>query len=346
MMVMPTINLVNSLEDVPWKERNLGLVVEVPKVGEEGSYGRAENRGTALNSERWRFVSDIHIVMPNVQQVYLFRSLQYKHYHCDKDELEQYIIASGLDIVLHVHEATVDLFDHPFVKVINVGFDERTQQIISSIPWKSIAKTLYKDTIVPAVTEETVDPIPVPKRQQFHKDVGYTSGKCVIAKDELGVNLPILKPIDDDHRAAMVALSSLLKSHVFQDLKDTVYFDALNLERMSSFAGKLDPNNILEALRSALSNVQHPCGCHDDTHNDSHPRFSPVITVSVFLEIDGVVYRLALIGYSRKAIREYYERRNKPEAKLIGVVKTMLESLPESRLGWTESVQIINGIHP
>ena len=105
-MVMPNINLVNSLNDVPQKERNLGLVVEVPKVGEEGSYGRAANRGLALNSKRWRFVSDVHIVMPNVQQVYLFQSLQYKHYHCDKDELEEEIIASGLEIVLHVHEAT------------------------------------------------------------------------------------------------------------------------------------------------------------------------------------------------------------------------------------------------
>ena len=71
-MVTPTINLVNSLHDVPPEERNLGLVVEVPRVGNEGSYGRAANCGLALNSERWRFVLDIHIVVPNVWQVYLF----------------------------------------------------------------------------------------------------------------------------------------------------------------------------------------------------------------------------------------------------------------------------------
>ena len=106
------------------------------------------------------------------------------------------------------------------------------------------------------------------------------------------------------------------------------------------------PDNISEALRSALSNAQQPCGCHEDAHNDRHPRFSPVITMSIFFEINGIVYRLALIGYSRKSIREYYERRNKPEANLIGMIKSMLESLPESRLGWTESVKMINGTHP
>ena len=51
------------------------------------------------------------------------------------------------------------------------------------------------------------------------------------------------QPSDDDHRAAMVGLSALLKSHIFQDLKETVYFDALNPEWTSSFAEKLAPNN-------------------------------------------------------------------------------------------------------
>jgi hypothetical protein len=156
----------------------------------------------------------------------------------------------------------------------------------------------------------------------------------------------VKKPTDDNHRAAMAGLSSVLKTHIFPDLKDTLYFDVTNPQRTASFASKLIPNNVIEALRSALSNVQHPCACHDDAHNDPHPNFSPVITFSIFLEIDGVVYRLALIGYSRKAIREYYERRNKPGPKLIGIVQQMLESLPLSRVGWTEPVKMINGILP
>jgi hypothetical protein len=230
--------------------------------------------------------------------------LERKHYHYDKDALEKVVMESGLQIVLHIHQPDVDVLDNPFVKVINVGFDTATCKIMSGIPWKSIVSTLHQETLVPAeaALSAPVPPSkkklkPVLKRQQYHIDVGYTSGQCLIRRDELGKSLLVAKAsIDTSHTAAMVALSALLKSHVFADLKDTVYFDAVNFERTASFVEKLAPNNVLEALRSALSNAQHPCGCHDDSHNDPHPNFSTVITFSVFVEIDGVVYRLALIG--------------------------------------------------
>jgi hypothetical protein len=139
--------------------------------------------------------------------------LQYKHYHCDKDLLEQEIINSELkDIVFHVHQPTEDILDHPFVKVINVGFDEETQGVIFSIPWISIAQTLYKEIIVPDMTVDmTAEDLPVPpKRQQYFKDVGYTTGRCAILKDELGVSFPVKKPSDDDHHVAMAGLSTVL----------------------------------------------------------------------------------------------------------------------------------------
>jgi hypothetical protein len=349
----PQIRFLKSLENIPEKERNLGLVVEVPLPGYEDSYKRAANPAIAINESRWKFVSDIHIVLPNIRQLYLFRTLERKHYHYDKDALKKAITDSGLPIILHIHPPDVDLLDNPFVKVINVGFDSATRTIMSDIPLKSIASTLHRETVVPVETALSV-PVspskkkskPVLKRQQYHIDVGYTSGQCLIRRDELGISLPVSKTsIDASHTAAMVALSALLKSHVFADLKDTVYFDAVNFDRTATFAEKLAPTNVLEALRSALSNAQNPCGCHDDSHNDPHPNFSTVITFSVFVEIDGVVYRLALIGYSRKAIREYYQSRNKPDAKLVLEINQMLSTWPESRFGWTELVKMINGTH-
>jgi hypothetical protein len=84
----PTINLIRYLMDVPAVERNLGMVVEVPRVGHEPAYRSADNPAKALNHFRWRYVSDLHIVMPNIQQVYICQTLQYKHYHCDKDILQ------------------------------------------------------------------------------------------------------------------------------------------------------------------------------------------------------------------------------------------------------------------
>jgi hypothetical protein len=51
--------------------------------------------------------------------------------------------------------------------------------------------------------------------------------------------------MDLGHNSAMVALNGLLKSHVFANLKDMVYFDAVNFERTASFAEKLAPNNVM-----------------------------------------------------------------------------------------------------
>ena len=238
----------------------------------------------------------------------------------------------------------------PFVKVINVNFDDKTRSIVSSIPWKSITVTLYQESSVhpPKVTTGIKKKRKVSsnttKRQHYHKDVGYTSGVCLTDKDELGISVPVTKPANDvDHVQAMVALSSLLKLHVFNDLKDTIFFDAVNLDRVSNFGQTFDSKNMLEALRSAISNVQHPCGCHEDGQNDTHPHFSTVITFSMFVIINGTIFRLALIGYSRKAIRDYYDRHNQPEAKLVQKIRKVLKSLPTSRLGWCESVRMING---
>jgi hypothetical protein len=350
--MVPTIRAVTSLSKVPSQDRNLGLVVEIPIIGTEGSYNRAAKPEQSINLFRWKYVSDIHVVMPNVRQLYIVRSLERKHYQYDRDELVREVTSSGLPITIHIHEPDQDVLDNAFLKVINVGFDDATKSILTTIPWRNIVSTIHRETMCPLeVTAATssrknsaVKPKLPPKRQQYHRDVGYTTGRCLLAKDELGISLPVVKPdTDTDHIAAMVALSALLRSHVFQDLQDTVYFDAVNVDRVSSFAKSIHEDNLLEALRSALSNAQHPCGCHDDSHNDHNPNFSPVITFSMFVEVDGVVYRLAFIGYSRKAIRQYYERRNTPEARAVFEIKKMLETLPSSRVRWAESIKMISG---
>jgi len=155
--------------------------------------------------------------------------------------------------------------------------------------------------------------------------------------------LPSKPATDDIHVKAMVAISALMKHHIFVDLKETVYFDTVHASRAGDFSQQLHPDNVLEALWSALSNLLHPCGCHGDAHNDNHPNFKQVITLSFFIEIDGVIYRLALIGYSRLSIRGYYERRSKPDAKLVKKIKQVIGGLNSSRINWDGSVLMING---
>jgi hypothetical protein len=170
------------------------------------------------------------------------------------------------------------------------------------------------------------------KHQQYHKYVGYTIGQCLIGKDTLGVSIPVLKPFTDKlHVKAMVALSGLLKHHIFEDLRDRVYFDMVNPTHRCGFAQQLHEDNVLEALWLALSNGLHPCGCHEDKRNDKHPHFSLVITFSIFVEVDSVVYRLAIIGYSQKGICKHYEQQQKPNDLLIHDIQTVLNGLPVSQ---------------
>ena len=369
---MISIRPIPFLIEVPEEERNLGLVVEVPRKGYEDSYNRSPNPSSSLNMIRWRFVSDIHVVLPNVRQLTVFRSLQWKHYHHDKDLLLQAVADSNENRSVHIHEANKDTLDSDFIKVINVKFDRLTKNAINSMKWRSIVAALHDVKCVADRKESnaansstssssknlsTKNPGSKSrkkgnstKRQQYHIDVGYTTSQCLLGKDDLGIYAPIIKPTTDkDHVAAMVQLSSLLKHHIFSNLQESIFVDSVNVTRSKDFAQKLDGKNVLEAMRSALSNINHQCGCHDDSQNDAHPNFSPVVTFSMFILVDTQVFRLALIGYSRKAIRDYFDRRNKPDARLILEIKHVLSKLPSSRIGWKESVTMAKGemlVHP
>jgi hypothetical protein len=347
------VKLVNSLSKIPEKEKNLCLVVEVPKVGFEGSYRRASNPNLSMNFEWWQYVSDLHMVMPNLHQLYIFCTLEWKHYHCDKDKLISEVKKSQLDVKVHIYPPNKNVLESEFVKVINVDFDTFIMELMSLIPWKKIASSVHHDTVVVPMENQRIrkkappgSNNPTLKRQQFYKDAGYTSGQCLIGTDPLGVSLPALKPSTNEfHIKAIVALTALLRHHIFQDLRETVYFGAVNTTRCQDFAQKLHPDNVLESLHAALSNLLNPCGCHDDTHNDKHQNFGPVITFSIFLTIDGVVYRLPIIGCSRKSIQEYYERRQQPDALLIQDIHTVIEELPASRTDWLASIKMINGCY-
>jgi hypothetical protein len=228
--------------------------------------------------------------MPNIRQLYIFRSLEWKHYHHDKNDLVQEIKKTGMSINIHVYPPTDNVLDSKFVKVLNVDFEETTTSLMDSFPVKEIATVIFNETMakefatssisldksekkVPSRGKRTVPKAASPfgkattvketskvktgssvriatspkkksriKRQQYHKDVGFTSGHCLIGKDDLGVSKSVSKPATDDvHVKAMVALLALLKEQVFSDLQETIYFDTVHTERRSGFAGKIHP---------------------------------------------------------------------------------------------------------
>jgi hypothetical protein len=106
---------------------------------------------------------------------------------------------------------------------------------MSSIPWKQIASLVHKNKVVtPIEIQKKKKKAPVSRKvastlkcQQYHKDIGYTTGQCLIGKNNLGVSISVLKPLTDKiwpklHVKAMVALSGILKHHVFEDFSVVV----------------------------------------------------------------------------------------------------------------------------
>ena len=73
--------------------------------------------------------------------------------------------------------------------MINVDFDAHTESLIDSIPVIEIATAVHQEIVIPAVDSTTTPP----KRQQYHKDVAFTTSRCLIGKDDLGVSVPAFK---------------------------------------------------------------------------------------------------------------------------------------------------------
>jgi hypothetical protein len=66
---MSEVQIITDLLDVPENgERDLCLVVEVPKVGYEDSYNHCSSKELGLNASHWEYISNIHAVMPNAQR--------------------------------------------------------------------------------------------------------------------------------------------------------------------------------------------------------------------------------------------------------------------------------------
>ena len=84
----------------------------------------------------------------------------------------------------------------------------------------------------------------------------------------------------------------------------------------------------MEAVRFALSAEDDKCGNHSDSNNDTHPHFSPVLVISCLVEINGKVYPLAIIAYSRRSIWEYCLRRASCEGDFLRELKAWYTQLP------------------
>ncbi len=87
-----------------------------------------------------------------------------------------------------MHPTDENVLDSAFVKVINVEFYDTMLATIDSIPFLETSESLHMETVVSVPKTKSINVLPC---QQYTKDVGHTTGKCLIEKDNLGLSLPV-----------------------------------------------------------------------------------------------------------------------------------------------------------
>jgi hypothetical protein len=64
------------------------------------------------------------------------------------DALIEAMNNTKLPLKLHVHPPTENVLNHKFGKIINAGFNECTQWLLSSIPLQEIAGQVHSEAVV------------------------------------------------------------------------------------------------------------------------------------------------------------------------------------------------------
>lgn len=153
-------------------------------------------------------------------------------------------------------------------------------------------------------------------RQNYFIDFGFTTSMCTSrSNDSNGISKPLLKPGSNDPLIVKCfsILSSIAKCESCSWISNSpIYSDDRFPDRFNDFSFKICRGNIVEAIRIALVDSNNICHIHEDKHNDPYHSMSTVISIGKIVTMNnGNIWRLSIIGYSRKSISDYYIRKRK-----------------------------------
>jgi hypothetical protein len=196
-----------------------------------------------------------------------------------------------------------------FLLVMNRFSPYTRKSLLEPIPFEALG-LLVNDK---GLKEEEQQLLLVPnnsvlKRQISYVDFGFTGGRRTSRKgQEDGISAPILKPGTDQPvvKQTFEALSKVLQHLDFPFCKNP-QVDKKHSKRNSKFAATISPQNRLEALRINQTTASSKCNSHSDKLNN--PLLSLVRSIHRFIVIHGILYRLAITGYSRKSVGDFLLR--------------------------------------
>jgi hypothetical protein len=296
-----------AIEDIPF-------VFEEPKASYYGlDYGvrKALLSLGPMAADRLAHIEKVHVVFQPLEdiQITIARRLDLPHYQATTSQ----VTAAKFGNLSIFKESGNAAVHDDFMMYVGNEHSAEVKHLLSTIDFDAIGLRLLSNKPKHSV------------RQSYFEDFGWTSNQCTSRKDDaLGIAGPRVKPGTGE-----AVIKTLLRtcSDILRAL-NLKLFD-FGVERVRLFAGKLAANNVVEAMRMAITDGTNLCGIHEDGRNDTN--FPEVPVFSKFIVVGGKRYRVSIIMYSRQSIWTYLNRKNRMDGESVRWVLRIFNGIPHER---------------
>jgi hypothetical protein len=93
---------------------------------------------------------------------------------------------------------------------------------------------------------------------------------------------------------------------------------------------QIQQNNVLECMRSSVTDLDSKCGCHHDRNNSFHKLCRAVVGMSKVMNVDGKDVRVGINAQGRKSIDDCQSRSNQYRP-LLQMVLSEYKRMPSIR---------------
>jgi hypothetical protein len=248
---------------------NLGFVYEEGDVDfrKADAHGRLTNLGK-LSLQRWESgLSAIHFIFPSKKQASNVRTAEGPHYQAT---FHEFILAMhkyrGPDIRFVFYDPNCN-HSNEFLFILNGA---AANQYTSAITWQKIKKRIKLDCRSVTTTST------LRQAAGNFADYGFCTSQNSNRKESItGHAMPALKPnsAEPEIVGAFVTLTSFASNTRPLWRPDNNHFALIDAATLKDFTQTIHPRNKIPSMHLAVTNKEHPCGCHNDasTNSKDHP---------------------------------------------------------------------------
>jgi hypothetical protein len=317
-------------------ERFPRFIIEKTLPSFAGFAGRSKlSKQGGLDPKRSHHLECVHMSVRAQQGVVLARSLNVNpHYDMETSGVTDFL-ATARKRGLRVHHYRSDKSyigkDHRDFQVINSDtpkFTDEVEILMGQLGFDELAHEIINEQHPVNAARNT---------SQVHK--GFTSNVCTETSTE-GFARPIFHSNCSAEWKRRNKTMTKIAEYVHDGIRGSsppIYGDE---ERNSRFASSDkafgDIECRIETLTGALQSELHPLFIHCDTNNDGSPRgcahnYDYVIIAWWCFTFDGIVYRVTILGYSRRSVVDYLDNRQELTQFAEDYFFPWFYSLPEHR---------------